>query len=186
MKDVLEGIDFDGEEFTVRQSLVRNRYEVLKDGETVLRARQKLFKMKDEFPFTDADGNPVFTIKAAKVLDIAGDYAIVDEATGEKVAILSKKFSFLKHIWKVKNPEGEVQVTIESGSTVLELLRAISDLLSFIPHSYTITDENGRQVGSIKGRFSLRDTYDVKVDRDAPFREAVVAAAVTVDALEGN
>lgn len=186
MEDVLEGIDFDGEEFTVKQSLVRNKYEVLKDGETILKARQKLFKMREEFPFTDSEGNPVFTIKAAKVLDIAGDYAIVDEATGENVAILSKKFSFLKHIWEVKNPGGEVQATIESGSTVLELLRAASDLLSFIPHSYTITDENGEHIGSIKGRFSLRDTYDVRVDQDAPFREAVVVAAVTVDALEGN
>lgn len=186
-RDVISKIDFTDSEYTVKQKLVRNKYRVYNsEEELVLKAKQKLFKMKEEFPFTDAEGDPVFTIKAANVLDIAGDYALVDDSTDEKFAVLSKKFSFLKHIWKVKNPEGEIQATIESGSALLEMLRAVSDLLSFLPHSYTITDQDGRDIGSIEGRLSLRDTYDVTISRDAPFREAIVAAAVTIDALEGN
>ncbi|MFB6147964.1 MAG: hypothetical protein ABEJ66_03700, partial [Candidatus Nanohaloarchaea archaeon] len=153
MKDVLSSIDFDSENFTVKQSLVRNRYRVLNGDEVILKAKQKMFRMKEEFPFTDADDNPVFTIKAAKRLDIAGDYGIIDEETGEEVATLSKKFTLLKHIWDVKNPEGEVQATIESGSKLLELLRAVSDILSFLPHSYTISDADGNEIGSIEGRF---------------------------------
>ncbi|MFB6214070.1 MAG: LURP-one-related/scramblase family protein [Candidatus Nanohaloarchaea archaeon] len=186
MEDILKSIDFDSEEFTVKQSLVRNKYQVFNGEQLILKAKQKMFKMREEFPFTDADDNPLFTIKAAKRLDIAGDYGIIDAATDEEVAVLSKKFTLLKHIWKVKDTGGNVKATIESDSALMELLRALHELLSFIPHSYTITDESGEEIGSIKGRFSLRDTYDVRVDRDAPFREAVVAAAVTIDTLEGN
>ncbi|MFB6144793.1 MAG: LURP-one-related/scramblase family protein [Candidatus Nanohaloarchaea archaeon] len=185
MTDLLSEIDFSAEEFTVKQSLVRNRYEIFAGDRLILKAKQNLFKMKEEFPFVDEEGREVFTIKAQQMLDIAGDYTLVDSGTGEEVAVLSKKFTLLKHVWKVKNTEGKELATIESRSAFIELLRSLSDVLSLLPHKYTITAE-GRDIGSIEGRLSLRDTYDVKVERGVEGREAIIAAAVTIDALEGN
>jgi len=187
-QDSLSRIDFSDNRYTVKQRLIRNKYQVTDSQDRpVVRAKQKLFKMKEEFPFTDPEGNVVFRIKAGHVLDIAGDYALIDEETGETIANLNKKFTLLKHVWYVEDPDtGERWATIESRSTALELLRALSDILSFIPHRYDITGPNGEDLGSIDGRFRLKDTYDIEISDDASHREAIVAVAIAIDALEGN
>ncbi len=187
--DSLSRIDFSDTEYTIKQSLVRNKYEIFDSSETlILKAKQKLFKMKEEFPFTDPDGNVVFRIKADRRLDIAGKYRIIDEETGEKVGLLSKEFTLLKHVWKVKDPElDDVLATIESRSAAIEFLRTMSDLFSLLPHRYSITGQEEENLGTLQGRFSLKDTYDLELEKeDFPGKEVVVASAVTIDALEGN
>jgi len=188
-RDIVSGIDLTGTHYVAKQALIRNKYEVMDDrGQVVLRAKQKLFKMKEEFPFVDADDNPIFRVKAGGILDIAGDYTIIDEATDEPIAILDKEFSFFKHIWHVRDPDTEQRLaTITSGSLVVELLRNFVSIASIIPHSYTVDGPNGQRLGTIEGRLSLKDTYDITINEtgDAP-REALVAAAIAIDALEGN
>lgn len=187
--DVIGGIDLDGEEYTVEQSLVRNKYKVYgPDGDLVLKSKQKLFKMKEEFPFQDADGNVVFRVKAEGILDVAGDYTITDEATEEPIAVLGKNFTLFKHVWKVRSPDDErLLATISSGSTIVEVLRSISSLFNLIPHTYTIEGPDGEDLGSIEGQFSLRDRYTIHLgDTGEVPREAMVAACVAIDALEGN
>lgn len=189
MTDSISRIDFNDSEYTVKQNLVRNKYTVSdSSGNVVLKAKQKMFRMKEEFPFTDPEGNVIFRIKAKKMLDIAGDYAIIDEESGDTVAILEKKFTLLKHVWRIRKPDSdEVIAKIESGSAFIELLRSISEIMSLLPHSYTIEDAESEQIGSIEGKFSLKDTYRVSInDPEQPYREAIIAAAVTIDALEGN
>ena len=186
MTDYLKGIDFTSENYTVKQRFIRNKYEIFSGDQLILKAKQDLFKLKEKFPFVNEKGEEVFTIKAEQMLDIAGDYTIVDSVTGEEKAVLSKKFTFLKQVWKVKSTDGRVLAKIESRSSLVELLRSLSDIMSLIPHKYSIEDGKGRQIGSIKGRFSLRDTYDVHVEKDVEGREAIIASAVTIDALEGN
>ncbi|MFB6245593.1 MAG: LURP-one-related/scramblase family protein [Candidatus Nanohaloarchaea archaeon] len=186
--DTVGLLDFDDNEYIIKQSLIRNKFSVEDSaGNTVLKSRQKMFKMKEEFPFKDPDGNVVFRAKAEQLMDFAGDYSLVDEESGETFAILGKKFTFFKHVWKIKHPEsGEELARIESSSTLVEVLRTFSDVASLIPHSYTITSD-GEKVGEIKGKFSLRDTYVLRLDQDLPVdRETVVAAAIAVDALEHN
>jgi uncharacterized protein YxjI len=185
---VLSGVDLTDERYTVEQAYVRNKYEVYDEaGELVLRAKQKLFKMKEEFPFVDADDRPVFTVKASGIIDIAGDYSIVDESTGETVAVLDTNFTLLKHVWQVRDPEGVELARIESRSAAIEFLRGLTVLSAIIPHKYDITGPDGRQLGSIEGQLSIRDRYDITIREtgDAP-REALVAAAIAIDALEGN
>ena len=186
-EDLLERITFDDDRYLVRQSFIRNKYAVYdSENSLVLRAKQKMFKMKEEFPFTDADGNVVFRIKAKRRMDIAGDYGIVDEETGETVAVLTKEFSLLTHNWKIKDAETDgLLASIESRGKMMGLLRSLTDLAKIIPYKYRIYNADRDEIGSIKGRWSLRDEYDVELGElgNVP-REAVVAAAVTVDALE--
>ena len=49
------------------------------------------------------------------------------------------------------------------------------------------TDADGSHVGSVDGQFSVRDRYEDEIDDagDVPM-EAVVAAAMVIDAIEGN
>lgn len=186
--DTVPGVDLTGDDYVIKQSLIRNKYTIYDgDGTPLLKAKQKLLKMKEEFPFTRPDGEEVFTVKAQGIIDIAGDYAVTT-ADGEPVAVLEKKFTMFKHVWKVRAPGDErLLATIESGSAFVEFLRGVSSLFNLIPHEYTIEGPDGARLGSIEGRLSLRDAYDVHVgdSGDAP-KEALVAAAIAIDALEGN
>jgi uncharacterized protein YxjI len=187
--DVLAGIELTGDEYRVVQSLVRNKYRAYDSaGEVVLKGKQKMMQMKEEFPFVDADDNPVFTVKAGGILDVAGNYTLTDDATGEPVVVLDENYTLLTDRWKIRDPDTEsVIAEITSKSTLVELLRGFSEIFSLIPHKYEITDADGDHVGSIDGQFSLKDEYIVRIDdaSDVP-KEAVVAAAMVIDALEGN
>jgi len=187
-RDLIGGIDLHDDAYVVRQSLVRNKYAVEdSDGTVVLRGKQKLLKMKEEFPFTDPDGNVVFRVRARNLLDVAGDYTLVDEATGDAVATIEKEFTFFKHVYHVRSPDGDHWATIESESALVMALKSISSLLGLIPHTYSVTGPDGRALGSIHERFSIRDAYDVEVgDTGGTPKEALVATAIAIDALEGN
>lgn len=187
-QDVIGGVDLTADEYTVQQSLIRNKYAVYgPDGDLVLRAKQKRFKVKEQFPFVDADGNTVFRVQAQNIFDIAGDYTITDEASGEAVAVLEKQFTFFKHVWRVRDPDGGLLATIESESAIVEALRNFSTVFDLIPHSYTVEAPDGTDIGAIQGHFSIRDAYTISIGDtgDAP-REALVAACIAIDALEGN
>lgn len=185
------GIALSGDSYTVKQSLVRNKYAVYDDeGTLLLRVKQKLFRMKEQFSVTDTEGTPVFEVTAGNLLDIAGDYAVTDATTGEEIVTLEKKFTLFRHTWTVRDPEDDrVLATIQS-SGIRQLLRNIpylSLITSFIPHTYDITADDGRQVGTIEGKLSVRDTYEISItDADPVSRRALVIAAVSIDALEGN
>jgi len=182
-------LDLSGDRYEVQQSLVRNKYSVTDDsGTVVLRGKQKMFKMKEEFPFVDGDGKDAFSVKAGGILDVAGNYAIVDSGTGEEVVVLDEDWSLFAENWTIRDPNtGESLATIESKSAVMEVLRDFVGLANLIPNKYEIKDQQGGHVGSIDGQFGLRDTYTVTIDdaSDVP-REAVIAAACVIDALENN
>lgn len=187
-QDVLKRVDLTDDRYTVKQRVFRNKYNVYDSrGEHLLTAKQKLLKMKEEFPFTDPDGNPVFTIKAQNLLDIAGDYTLTETSSDDVLAVLSKNFTLFVHKWEIKDSDGNVQAVIRNKNKMLQVLRGFSDILSFIPHSYVIETPDGEQIGEIKGKFSLRDTYEIHIeDAKTMPKESLVAAAIAVDALEGN
>jgi len=84
----------DDDTYEVRQSLIRNKYAVRDStGTVVLRAKQKLFKLKEQFPFVTGDDEPAFTVTAGGMLDIGGTYTIVDDGTGEEVVVLDEDYS---------------------------------------------------------------------------------------------
>lgn len=187
--DVLRAIDFPDDEYTVVQSLIRNKYKAMDaDGNVVLRGKQKLFKLKEEFPFVDGNGEPVFTVKAAGMLDIAGNYVLTDDASGEEVIVMDKQFTFFVDQWKFRDPDsGAVVASLKSKSKVVSILRNLIGIFQLLPHKYEIVDGDGNHVGSIDGKFSFKDKYVVRVDDvGAVPKEAVVAGAMVIDAIEGN
>lgn len=189
MDDAISGLDLTDDEYQVVQSLIRNKYRAYDgDGNLVLQGKQKMFKLKEEFPFVDADGDSAFTVKASGVLDFAGDYALVDDRTGETVVVLDRNFTFVHDVWTLRDPDtGNPIAEIKSRSKLVSLLRHVHGLFDMIPHGYEITDAEGGHVGTIDGQFSLKDTYDVTIeDASGVPKEAVVAAGMVVDAIEGN
>jgi len=182
-------VDLSGDEYHVTQSLIRNKYTVTDSaGDVVLRGKQKLFKLKEAFPFVDGNGNDTFTVTADGILDIAGTYTLIDDGTGEPVVVLDEDFSLFVENWTVRDPgTGEELATIRTKSKVMAFLRHVVPKANLVPNAYEIFGPNGHHVGDIEGTFSIRDTYSVTIDdaSDVP-KEAVVAVAVVLDALENK
>jgi len=182
-------VDLADDRYEVKQSAIRNKYAVRDSaGDVVLRGKQKMFKLKEEFPFVTGDGEDAFTVKAGGIMDVAGSYAIRDAGTGEEVVVLDEEFSLFVENWTIRDPEtGAPLATIRSKNKLLSALRHLVGLANLVPNKYEIFDADGGHVGDIEGKFSLRDAYTVTIDdaSDVP-KEAVVAAACILDALENK
>jgi uncharacterized protein YxjI len=182
-------VDLTDDRYEVKQSVIRNKY-VVRDsaGTVVLRGKQKLFKLKEEFPFVTGDGSDAFSVKAGGIMDIAGSYTITDAGTGEAVVVLDEDLSLFVENWTIRDPDtGEALATIRSKNKLLSALRHLVSLANLVPNKYEIFDSDGAHVGNIDGAFSLRDTYTVSIDdaSNVP-KEAVLAAACILDALENQ
>lgn len=185
----ISGVDLTGDSYTVVQSLVRNKYRATDpDGNVVLRGKQKMLKLKEEFPFVDADGTEVFTVKAGGIVDVAGNYVLTDARTGEDVVILDNDYSILQDTWTIRDAETEAAIArIDSRGALTTVARNVLPFGHWIPHRYEITDADGAHVGTIAGKISLRDTYEITIDDAGTVpKEPVVAAAMVIDAIQGN
>ncbi|MFC6951902.1 hypothetical protein [Halorubellus litoreus] len=185
----IQGLDLVDDHYTVEQALVRNKYKAMDSrGNVLIRGKQKMFKMKEEFPFVDADGNEVFTVKAGGIIDVAGNYVLTDARTGEDLVILDNDYSIFQDTWKIRDAKTEAKLAeINSRGTLVTLARNFLPFGGWIPHKYEITDRDGDHVGSIEGQFSLKDRYEIHIDdaSDVP-KEPVIAAAMVIDAIQGN
>ncbi|ELY84689.1 LURP-one-related/scramblase family protein [Natrinema altunense] len=185
----IQGIELTDDRYTVEQGFVRNKYKALDvDGNVVLRGKQKMLKMKEKFPFVDADGNEVFTVKAGGLIDVANNYVLSDAQTGEDIVILDNDYSLLQDTWKIRDATTEAKLAeINSRGAMVTVARNVVPFGGWIPHKYEITDQKGTHVGSIEGQFSLRDRYEIVIDDASTVpKEPIVAAAMVIDAIQGN
>ena len=185
----IAGIDLTDDSYTVEQSLIRNKYKALDAaGNVVLRGKQKMLKAKEEFPFTDDDGNDVFTVKAGGIIDVAGNYVLSDAETGEDLVVLDNDFSIFQDTWTIRDADTESTIArIDSRGALVTIARHYVPLGTLIPHKYEITDSEGGHVGNVEGQLSIRDRYEITIDdaSNVP-KEAVVATAMVIDAIQNN
>jgi uncharacterized protein YxjI len=185
----IAGLDLVDDEYVVEQSLVRNKYKAMDSrGNVVIRGEQKMFKMKEEFPFVDGDGTDMFTVKAGSIVDVAGNYMLTDAQTGEDLVVLDNDYSVFQDTWKVRDAETEAKLAeINSRGGAVTVARNVVPFGEWIPHKYEITDQAGEHVGRIDGEFSMKDRYTITIDdaSDVP-KEPVIAAAMVIDAIQGN
>jgi uncharacterized protein YxjI len=185
----IQGIDLSDDSYVVEQSLVRNKYKAMDSaGRVVLRGKQKLFKLKERFPFVDADGNDVFEVKAGGIIDVAGNYVLSDSQTDEDLVVLDNDYSIFQDTWRIRDAGDERKLAeINSRGALMTLARDVLPFGHWIPHKYEITDADGDHVGTIAGKFSLKDRYEITIDdaSEVP-TEPVIAAAMVIDAIQGN
>lgn len=187
----LEGIDLTDNHYTVQQNLARNQYEAVDtNGDTVLQARQELFKFNEELPFVNDDGENVFTVKAQQSRDYEGQFVLLDTQTDEPVVVLDREYSLFEQVsgitWKIRDAETEATLAEITSRKYVGMFRT-GLLKSMLPRKYEIIDADGTPVGSIAEKFSLQDRYEVEIeDASAVPKEPVVAAAMVIDAIEGH
>jgi uncharacterized protein YxjI len=185
----IAGIELTDDAYTVEQEFIRNKYKAMDAaGNVVLRGKQKMFKLKEQFPFTDADGTEVFEVNAGGIIDVAGNYVLTDSQTGKDLVILNNDYSIFQDTWTIRDAETEAKIAqIDSRGALTTIARNVLPFGQLIPHKYEITDANGDHVGNIDGQVSLKDRYEITIDdaSDVP-KEPVVAAAMVIDAIQGN
>ena len=180
------GVDLSGETYRVKQSLVRDRYQVYDgDGQLLLRADRREFRASREFPFRDADGNEAFRIREGNIED---DFFIVPATSDSPVAILERNAALLGHEWNVRHGTNErLLATVEARGPMLEFFRHYVPMMGVLPHTYTIEDADGEQVGTLTGQFTLSESYELDVSTpNGTDRETLIAAAISIDALDGK
>lgn len=183
----IDGIDLSDDQYTIEQDLTRNKYKAMDSvGNTVLEGKQEMFKLKEEFPFINADGEDVFTVKAEQIRDVAADYVLSDAKTGDPIVILDNDYSIIQDTWRIRDAESEDMLAEINGRRFVELFRQ-GGLGEIIPHKYEIADADGNRVGSIAGQLSLKDRYEITIDDASTIpKEPVVAAAMVIDAIQKN
>jgi uncharacterized protein YxjI len=185
----ITGIDLSGDSYTVEQSLIRNKYKAMDAaGNVVLRGKQKMLKMKEQFPFVDANGDEVFEVNAGGIIDVAGNYVLTDSKTGEDIVILDNDYSIFQDTWKIRDASTEAKIAeINSQGALVTIARNVVPFGGWIPHKYEITDQDGNHVGNIDGQFSLKDRYEITIDDASRVpKEPIIAAAMVIDAIQGN
>ena len=185
----IKGIRLTDDSYTVIQGFIRNKYKAVdENGRVVLRGKQEMFKLKEKFPFVDANDNEVFEVNAGSIVDIAGNYMLTDSQTGEDIVILDNDYSIFQDTWKIRDADTEAKLAeINSRGALVTLARNLIPFGEFIPHKYEITDENGNHVGNIDGQLSLKDRYEITIDDASSVpKEAVIAASMVIDAIQGN
>lgn len=185
----IEGIELTDDSYTVEQSLIGNKYKAMdRAGNVVLRGKQQMFKLKEKFPFVDDAGNEVFEVNAGGIVDVAGDYTLTDSRTGEDILILDNDYSILQDTWTIRDAGTEAKIAeINSQGAAVTIARNVVPFGGWIPRKYEITDDSGNHVGTIDGQFSLKDRYEITIDdASSVSREAVIAAGMVIDAIQGN
>ena len=185
----IKGIDLSDDSYTVEQSLVRNKYKAMDAaGNVVLRGKQKMLKMKEQFPFVDRNGDEVFEVNAGGIIDVAGNYVLTDSKTGEDIVILDNDYSIFQDTWKIRDASTEAKIAeITSQGALVTIARNVVPFGGWIPHKYEITDQDGTHVGNIDGQFSLKDRYEITIDDASTVpKEPIIAAAMVIDAIQGN
>lgn len=185
-EDGISEADLSGERFRVEQSLIRDDYQVYDgNGELLLQADRREFRTRRTVPFVDTDGNEVFSVETGNVED---DYFIVPADSDQPLAILERNTELLERAWNIRHGSNErLLASIESQEPIVEFFRCYVPLMGVLPHTYTIEDAEGREIGTLSGQLTLSDTYELDVDTVEDIdRETLVAAAISVDALDVN
>lgn len=176
------------DEYTVKQTSVRNEYEARDArGNTILRGNHEMFELQDTFQFTDTDGDEVFTVEATGTMDIAGDYLLTDNRTGEDTVILDNDFSILQDTWRIRDADDQsLLAEMNSRGALYTVGRKLLPIGGWIPRRYEITDEAGDHVGVIEEQVSARDQYEISIeDAGTVPTESIVVGAMVIDAIQG-
>ena len=144
--------------------------------------------MKEQFPFVDGNGDEVFEVNAGGIVDVAGNYVLTDSETGEDIVILDNDYSIFQDTWKIRDASTEAKIAeITSQGALVTIARNVVPFGGWIPHKYEITDQDGNHVGNIDGQFSLKDRYEITIDDASTVpKEPIIAAAMVIDAIQGN
>lgn len=167
-------------------------------------AQQKRLTFKEKVLFySDKEKTqPIFTLRAEKVLDVHGKY-IVEDMEGNFIGQFKKEFkqSLLKSTWSILNANEQPKLTVTENSLTLALFRRFAGLLPiigdlveiivmFLRYHFSLIDTaTGQEVGRYQKITLFRDHYKLVMTDEAFAQEdwrVIAAMAVALDALQSR
>jgi uncharacterized protein YxjI len=167
-------------------------------------AQQKCLTFKEKVLFySDAEKTqPIFTLRAEKVLDVHGKY-IVEDMQGNFIGQFKKEFkqSLLKSTWSILDSNNQPKLIVAENSLTLALFRRFAGLLPiigdlveiivlFLRYHFSFVDTaTGREVGRYQKMTLFRDHYKLVMNDEAYAQEdwrVLTAMAVALDALQSR
>lgn len=169
------------------------------NGQLVAYCKQKMFKLKEDIRFYADESQKVelFRLAATKVLDWAGNFEVVDSATGHRLGVLRRKAwrSLVRDEWHVFDPWQQPWGVLKEDTGPMAILRRVLGVLGLeglIPYEYRLhrdgADET-RPTALIRERFQLLwgDTYDLSIGPEANVDARVLLGlTICIDAIEGE
>jgi hypothetical protein len=195
---------FGPSEYVIKQRItpMANKYSVLagRDGEHGLVAfvRQKRLKLREEIMFfaDESQRQPLFRIKARKVLDLGSRYDVIDERGG-LIGVFGKAFvaSLARSTWVIYDPRESVELLrIQERSRAIAVLRRLWEIVPWVGdvpfpvrYHFDILGGGGRVVASYDKITRFRDHYRLTLHEPPPVDLRVLfGAAVALDALQSR
>lgn len=175
-----------------RITVLVNRYEVWAADpagtptEMIGLVEQKRMALKEQVTiYADESKTTVLGgFKARQVLDLGATYDVTD-GSGAPIGLFRKDFarSLLRSTWHVEQP-GLPPTTGQERSLINALLRRFSEI-DFLPYHFDFVTA-GAPSFSVERKWSVRDTYLVRIQNPQLDRRLVIAMAVALDALQGR
>ena len=165
-------------------------------GPLVAYVKQKRLAFKEQINvFADENSSqPLFQIKARRVMEIGGSYDVT-APDASPIGVLEKQFkkSLVRSTWRVLDTAGTELMWAQEASAAIAILRRVKEVFpytDFIPLPYGFSfARNGLEVGGLKRVMSLRDQYvmDMSGDQERAIdRRLAIALAIALDALQGR
>lgn len=192
----IPGLDLTDSFYKIKQSFILRRYSVLdQNSEKVLKARNKILSIKTKIPFKiPGEDEHLFKVESERLFNISNNYNL-EKQDGTKLAVIDRKRTIFNQVWRVRDPQdNSIAAKIKTASQAVMAVRIIGSripllgiLTSIIPHTYEIEDNNGQKIGELEGELSIRDKYDLKLQDSGNLdRESMIAAVISIDAIEGQ
>jgi uncharacterized protein YxjI len=172
-------------------------------GQLVAFAQQKrmAFKEKVTFYADEAKTQPLYTMRAEKVLDVHGRY-LVEDMQGQRIGAFRKQFgkSLLNSTWSILQDD-QPAITVRESNQLLALARRFAGLIPFIGelidlltvflryHFIFIDDAIGQAAGGYRKTTLFRDHYELSMTEQAYGQQdwrLWAAFAVALDALQSR
>lgn len=166
-------------------------------------AQQKRLTFKEHVTFysDETRTQPIFILRAEKVLDVHGKF-LVEDPEGNPIGAFKKEFkaSLLKSTWSILNTDGQPKLTLSENSLALAIFRRFAGFLPiigelaeiiswFFRYHFVFVDSTNQEIGKYKKTTLFRDHYALSMTDEAYSREdwrVLAAVAVALDALQGR
>jgi uncharacterized protein YxjI len=173
-------------------------------GQLIALAQQKRLAFKEKVIFYgDAEQTqPIFTLRAEKVMDVHGRY-LIEDMNGNYIGAFKKQFkkSLFQSTWNILDTNSQPKLQISENSLTLALFRrfggfvpiiggVVDILVLFLRYHFAFTDSaTNEEVGTYKKTTLFRDHYALSMT-DESFNQydwrVLAAMAVALDALQSR
>jgi uncharacterized protein YxjI len=149
-----------GDKFLVRQKILKllgGAFHVHdEDGNVVLYAKQKAFKLKEDLRFfaSEEQKQELLRISARGIIDFGTTYDVYDSQTNELIGSLKRSGlkSMLKDQWIILD-KAEAEIgKIHEDSAIMAMLRRF--ITSLIPQTYHVYNKKGEAIAEFKRNFN--------------------------------